>query len=61
MFCKGRTEVRGEIVMLKDDFTRLNNERRQSGEPDLPIHVILVRNNKAFRSQSWVAKRPLHF
>ena len=32
-FLSGRTEVRGEIVMYKADFARLNEERTQSGLP----------------------------
>ncbi len=33
MFLKGRTEVRGEIVMYHDDFQKLNQEREEAGEP----------------------------
>lgn len=32
-FCQGRTEVRGEIVMHRQDFDRLNTERSQQGLP----------------------------
>lgn len=32
-FAKGRTEVRGEIVMYKQDFTELNAEREKQGLP----------------------------
>src|SRR5690606_8750991 len=33
-FLSGRTEVRGEIVMLKRDFEALNQARRQAGEAE---------------------------
>ncbi|MCA9327696.1 NAD-dependent DNA ligase LigA, partial [Candidatus Saccharibacteria bacterium] len=33
-FLQGRTEVRGEIVMLKKDFNKLNDDRRKAGEPE---------------------------
>ncbi len=32
-FLKGRTEVRGEIVMYKDDFEALNKKRHQANQP----------------------------
>ncbi|MEO5628041.1 MAG: NAD-dependent DNA ligase LigA [Candidatus Saccharimonadales bacterium] len=32
-FLKGRTEVRGEIVMLKKDFAKLNKDRQAQGLP----------------------------
>lgn len=35
-FLSGRTEVRGEIVMLKKDFEKLNSEREKA---DLPIYA----------------------
>jgi DNA ligase (NAD+) len=30
---RGRTEIRGEIVMYKDDFARLNELREKAGQP----------------------------
>jgi DNA ligase (NAD+) len=30
-FLKGRTEVRGEIVMYRDDFNKLNEQRKKNG------------------------------
>jgi len=30
---RGRTEIRGEIVMYKNDFARLNAQRERQGEP----------------------------
>jgi DNA ligase (NAD+) len=32
-FLKGRTEVRGEIVMYKADFNKLNKQREKEGKP----------------------------
>ncbi len=32
-FLKGRTEVRGEIVMYKQDFAKLNEARAKAGQP----------------------------
>src|SRR5205085_5870944 len=32
-FLRGRTEVRGEIVMYKDEFTKLNESRAKAGKP----------------------------
>ena len=29
-------EVRGEVIMNKEDFSRLNRDRERSGEPFLP-------------------------
>ena len=33
-FLTGRTEIRGEIVMLKKDFVALNERRKKAGEPE---------------------------
>ncbi len=33
LFLKGRTEVRGEIIMYKDDFEKLNKQREKDGKP----------------------------
>ncbi len=33
LFCKGRTEIRGEIVMYKKDFEALNATRAKAGQP----------------------------
>lgn len=33
LFTQGRTEVRGEIVMYKDDFAALNEARAKAGQP----------------------------
>ena len=33
-FLRGRTEIRGEIVMLKRDFERLNEQQRAASKPE---------------------------
>jgi len=33
LFLRGRTEIRGEIIMLKKDFERLNKQREAEGQP----------------------------
>lgn len=32
IFTKGRTEIRGEVIIFKEDFKKLNDERQKSGE-----------------------------
>lgn len=32
-FLKGRTEIRGEVIIYKDDFARLNREREKAAQP----------------------------
>lgn len=32
-FLKGRTEIRGEIIIHKDDFEKLNKQREKDGQP----------------------------
>jgi len=60
-FLSGRTEVRGEIVMYKDDFKKLNDERATK---DLPLFAN-PRNTAAGTIRQLdpklVASRPLHF
>jgi DNA ligase (NAD+) len=61
LFSKGRTEIRGEIVMHKDDFTALNKERESAG---LPLYAN-PRNTAAGTIRQLdpqlVAQRKLHF
>ena len=33
LFLRGRTEIRGEIIMLKKDFEQLNKDREYAGQP----------------------------
>lgn len=60
-FLHGRTEIRGEIVMYKDDFNKLNEARSNE---DLPLFMN-PRNTAAGTIRqldpSLVAKRPLYF
>lgn len=60
-FLRGRTEVRGEIIMLKSDFEVLNKKRQERGLPPF----MNPRNTAAGAIRQLdpklVAERPLHF
>lgn len=58
---KGRTEIRGEIVMLKKDFEALNAKRRQLGEPEFANPRNLAAGTIRQLDPQLVAERPLHF
>lgn len=60
-FLKGKTEVRGEIVMLKKDFTALNKKRREAGEPEFANPRNLAAGTIRQLDPKLVAARPLHF
>lgn len=60
-FLQGRTEVRGEIVMLKEDFNKLNDERRKAGEPEFANPRNLAAGTIRQLDPKLVAARPLHF
>lgn len=60
-FLRGRTEVRGEIVMYKDDFVKLNEQREQTGEPLFKNPRNLAAGTIRQLDPSIVASRPLHF
>lgn len=60
-FLEGRTEVRGEIVMLKKDFAALNERRRQAGEPEFANPRNLAAGTIRQLDPRLVAERPLHF
>ncbi|MFZ3010218.1 MAG: NAD-dependent DNA ligase LigA [Candidatus Microsaccharimonas sp.] len=60
-FLTGRTEVRGEIVMLKKDFEALNNARRAAGEPEFANPRNLAAGTVRQLDPKLVAGRPLHF
>lgn len=60
-FLIGRTEVRGEIVMLKRDFEKLNETRRVSGEPVFANPRNLAAGTIRQLDPKLVAERPLHF
>ena len=60
-FLVGRTEIRGEIVMLKDDFNALNAKRRAAGEPEFANPRNLAAGTIRQLDPKLVAARPLHF
>lgn len=60
-FLAGRTEVRGEIVMLKKDFAALNVERKKAGEPEFANPRNLAAGTIRQLDPKLVAARPLHF
>lgn len=58
---RGRTEIRGEIVMLKKDFAALNQERAEAGEAIFANPRNLAAGTIRQLDPSLVAKRPLSF
>lgn len=60
-FLVGRTEIRGEIVMLKKDFTALNEKRRKNGDPEFANPRNLAAGTIRQLDPKLVAARPLHF
>lgn len=60
-FCKGRTEIRGEIIMLKSDFDALNKARAKEGLPLYANPRNLAAGTIRQLDPSLVADRPLRF
>ena len=60
-FLVGRTEIRGEIVMLKKDFAKLNEARRKLGEPEFANPRNLAAGTIRQLDPRLVAERPLTF
>lgn len=60
-FLRGRTEIRGEIVMFKDDFARLNVAREKAREPLFKNPRNLAAGTIRQLDPKLVAERPLHF
>jgi len=60
-FLKGRTEVRGEIVMYKEDFKKLNEKRTKIGLPTFANPRNLAAGTIRQLDPKLVAERPLHF
>jgi len=60
-FLQGRTEIRGEIVMLKKDFVALNKSREAAGEPVFANPRNLAAGTIRQLDPKLVAARPLHF
>jgi DNA ligase (NAD+) len=61
VFQEGRTEVRGEIVMYKDDFKRLNEQRAKDGKPLFANPRNTAAGTIRQLDPGLVAGRPLHF
>ena len=61
MFLRGRTEIRGEIVMLKTDFETLNRRQRERGEPEFKNPRNLAAGTIRQLDPALVAARPLTF
>lgn len=60
-FLSGRTEIRGEILMLKKDFIALNEKRKAAGEPEFANPRNLAAGTIRQLDPKLVAARPLHF
>lgn len=61
LFLQGRTEIRGEIVMLKKDFEALNTKRRSQGLPEFANPRNLSAGTIRQLDSKLVAERPLYF
>lgn len=60
-FLSGRTEVRGEIVMLKKEFEQLNELQENLGKPRFANPRNLAAGTIRQLDPKLVAARPLHF
>lgn len=60
-FVHGRTEIRGEIVMLKSDFAALNAKQRAAGEPEFKNPRNLAAGTIRQLDPAVAAARPLTF
>ncbi|MFZ2545039.1 MAG: NAD-dependent DNA ligase LigA, partial [Candidatus Saccharimonadales bacterium] len=60
-FLVGRTEIRGEIVMLKRNFAQINEMRRKAGEAEFANPRNLAAGTIRQLDPKLVATRPLHF
>ena len=60
-FLHGRTEVRGEIVMYKEDFEKLNAARAKAGQPEFANPRNTAAGTVRQLDPKLVAARPLHF
>lgn len=58
---KGRTEIRGEVVMYKEDFNRLNNQRKKQGLSEFANPRNTAAGTIRQLDPALVAKRRLHF
>jgi DNA ligase (NAD+) len=60
-FLKGRTEIRGEIIMLKKDFEALNARQQAAGKPAFANPRNLAAGTIRQLDPKLVAERPLSF
>lgn len=60
-FLSGRTEIRGEIVIYKNDFDKLNEIRRNNNEPEFANPRNLAAGTIRQLDPRIVASRPLYF
>lgn len=60
-FLHGRTEIRGEIVMLKHHFAQLNERQRAAGKPEFANPRNLAAGTIRQLDPKLVAERPLTF
>lgn len=60
-FLQGRTEIRGEIVMYKADFAKLNEARAAEGKPLFANPRNTAAGTIRQLDPTLVASRPLHF
>lgn len=60
-FLRGRTEIRGEIIMLKADFDALNKQREAEGLPQFMNPRNLAAGTIRQLDPKLVAARPLQF
>ena len=60
-FLRGRTEIRGEIVMLKRDFEELNEKQKVLGQPEFANPRNLAAGTIRQLDPALVAARPLYF
>jgi DNA ligase (NAD+) len=60
-FLRGRTEVRGEILMYKADFNKLNERQAKAGKPLFANPRNTAAGTIRQLNPQLVAERPLHF
>lgn len=61
LFLRGRTEIRGEVVMYKADFDKLNESRANEGKPLFANPRNTAAGTIRQLDPSLVVGRPLHF
>ncbi len=60
-FLRGRTEIRGEIVMFKHEFEQLNKKQAEQGKPLFKNPRNLAAGTIRQLDPQLVSERPLHF